>query len=245
MAASSKKSNEKKSKSRKSSVPDTPVDDTVDLREQVMKVWKWRWPILAVTALVTVISLVYMIHTAYRLREKPATYEAQWVLEVGKFGSVPIAGPGYVRLDLLKAFPALEVAANTSNWDINEIWYNTDVTITATAPTENRDKQHQKIDAYLDDLVVRHRRIYRDAKNKLNRIQELPPRPQMLLSTYTFPTRIVSRPAYPLAEKKSKTIGAKKMAKKVAFALFAALFLSMLAAYLWEHAKNIFRLDTQ
>ena len=244
MAASSKKESQKKSK-RQSPARYNPDDELIDLREQVMKVWKWRWPILVISLVAPLLTFAYLSLQAAKTKPKSPVYEAQWVLQVGKFGSMPIAWPNNVRLDLLKAFPSLEITANTSNWDINEIWYNTDVTITATAPTENRDKQHQKIDAYLDDLVVRHRRIYRDAKNKLNRIQELPSRPQMLLSTYTFPTRIVSRPAYPLAEKKSKTIGAKKMAKKVAFALFAALFLSMLAAYLWEHAKNIFRWDTQ
>ncbi len=216
-------------------------EDEIDLFDLLKTLWKWRALVLGITAAGLLAAFAYTLIKP----EKPVTHTAEAVVQIGKVADVLIESRGdilvYVRSDGFLAGLEDGPAIQTAFMDIQD---DSTLALTISATSVDREAARQVVTTASERLIGRHGRLYRDAKAKLDeyrpkleQLLEDSPRylPLMWLDSYTYPTRQVS------AVSSSRNPPEDNDTLGVAVTAIAALFLSIMLAFMTEAIRNRIR----
>jgi capsular polysaccharide biosynthesis protein len=144
------------------------MDDEINLNSYIASIWRWKWFILAATALAGVVTTYF--------ESKPATYTASALIQVGKAWKEPledlyttselINSDGFLNAlaSKLGTTPArLKNAVHAETITVGPQRASHPIMVRVTAGTGSPDESARLVQAAADEVISRHQKLYDQA----------------------------------------------------------------------------------
>jgi capsular polysaccharide biosynthesis protein len=144
------------------------MDDEINLNSYIASIWRWKWFILAATALAGVVTTYF--------ESKPATYTASALIQVGKAWKEPLEDL-YTTSEVINSDGFLNALASklgTTPGRLKNALHAETITVgpqrashpilvRVTAGTGSSDESARLVQAAADEVISRHQKLYDQA----------------------------------------------------------------------------------